>query len=377
MCGIAGFFTGCEMKGQCPHSENGACTLIQSQKAMRGWYEKASVRRSPRHMLNEDDIGSHLFPASLAPTLEHALVKRMDGERITAILDNHLFRYLDFTTKLEVVVVNEIAKEILLDHGPVRFDEAATFDAHKIYVDEAYHALFSRDLFDQAKNLFGKSPIVPERPRFLNELRRIISGGRDERERRLIKLAFVCVSETLITSSLTEIRKEKGVPEAIGKTITDHAMDEARHHSFFLGLIKALPGHLTEQDRRLVLKLIPQFIFAFVHPDGDAIHAELTANGLSSDDAWQVISETYTPEVVQSYARNCASGLLKGVEVFPEFREPYIQELFLRNGLLKENRLGINYAGSQKLKEFRSRNDRKQKRVGNTEGGAIDALPKR
>lgn len=377
MCGIAGFFTGCEMKGQCPHSKNGACTLIQSQKAMRGWYEKASVRRSPRHMLNEDDINSHLFPASLAPTLEHPLVKKLDGENITSIQDNHLFRYLDFTTKLEVVVVNEITKEILLDHGPVRFDEVTTFDAHKIYVDEAYHALFSRDLFDQAKSMFGKTPIVPERPRFMNELRRIISVGRDERELRLIKLVFVCVSETLITSSLTEIRKENDVPEAIGKIITDHAMDEARHHAFFLGLIKALPGQLSEQDRRLVLKLIPEFIFAFVHPDEDAIHAELTASGLSSDDAWQVIRETYTPEVVQSYARNCASGLLTGLEVFPEFHEPYIQELFLRNRLLKENRLGINYAVSQKLEELSSLNGQQHKRVGNDKGKAVDALPTR
>ena len=124
------------------------------------------------------------------------------------------------------------------------------------------------------------------------------------------------------------------MPEAVRLAVVDHAMDEAKHHAFFIGMIKVLARHLPAEDRRLMLLLIPDFVYAFVAPDQDANRAELCAYGLSRDDADQVIVETYTAEVVEAYAKDCAGALLAVLDVFPEFAEPYFQERFRMCGLL-------------------------------------------
>lgn len=332
MCGVTGFFVGCDMTGHCPHGEGG-CTLIRGHKALEKWHEKASVRRAPRRMLNEEDIASHIFPQALAPVVHHPIVQKLDGEQITNILNNHMFRYLDFTAKLEVVVVNDVMKDLAFGHTPFPFDERMQVDALKIYTDEGYHALFSMDLFHQAKSLLEVDPIVPEKPAFIRSLNRLLGACESERERRLTKLFFVATSETLITSSLTEISKAGEVPDAVKNTITDHAMDEARHHAFFSDLIEKTWTQMTSEDRDLVIRKFPDFIHAFVQPDTEAIQAELTANGLSLSDAEVVIADIYTKDVIADYAKLCGNTLLGIVRETPEFQNQSINEVYHKAGL--------------------------------------------
>lgn len=331
MCGVTGFFVGCELAELC-RGTRGACSLIDGPDALFEWHRRAAVRHAPRNMLNEDDVGRHLFPHKLAPVLKHALVRKLDGERTFALLNNHLFRYLDFTAKLEMAVVNDVVKDIALNHMPVPLDEQTVLAAHKIYVDEAFHALMSVDLLQQAQRLLQVDAVLPKAPRFLRELRGHLRAARSEEERRLIRLFFVIVSETLITSSLTEIRQDGTLPIAVRKTLAQHAKDEAAHQRFFMGLLRGLWPALTPSDQAFCLWLIPQFVHAFVTPDYEAITAELRAFGLPPDDAQIVIQETYGAEVIDQFAQNCSGDLALLVDELNGARTSEPWQLFRQTG---------------------------------------------
>lgn len=335
MCGVAGFFVGCQLADTCPFG-NKACSLVKNKNVLKEWHEKASVRNAPRRMLNEDDLSSHVYPQNLAPVTNHDLVINSSGERINKILTNHLYRYLDFTTKLEVVAVNDTVKDLALGHSVINPSEEMKIDALKIYTDEAYHALFSADLFAQLKSMTGIHPVVPKVPYFLSTLNKIISEYADESEKNLMKLIFVIVSETLITSSLTDIRKDSSLPEAVRDVIRDHAMDEARHHAFFSGLLMAIWPMLDRRTRIHCLTRIPDFIFAFVHPDKDAITAELCSVGFSLSDADIIVNETYTQPMIESYARGTSSRFMGHVMNFDEFHESEVQDAFEKKGLIQQ-----------------------------------------
>lgn len=333
MCGVAGFFVGCEFASIC-NAGRPACALIDTERLIQSWYQSATVRRSPRRLLAGTEKA--LFPEELAPVLRHGLVQALDQEQITGIQNNHLFRYLDFTAKLEIVVVNDVVKDISFNQLPVAFDRNSRHFAHQVYVDEAYHALFSIDLLNQASDLTGMVPVLPEAPRFLNVLRQHLEDSSSERERRLKKLFFVIVSETLITSSLTDLRRDGSLPKAVRSSISDHAIDEVRHQTFFAEIFAKVIGQLTPEDRIYCLKLIPDFVMAFVSPDTAAIEAELQAFGLDPKEASAVVSETYTPDVVSTYARSCSEFLFGEIKTLDEFDTANVQDAFGHHGVFQD-----------------------------------------
>ena len=172
MCGVAGFFVGCSVSDTCPLGKE-ACKLVKNANTMRNWYEQSTVRRAPRRTLNEDDLKGHLYPMALAPVTQHPLVTKLDGEQVDKILTNHLYRYLDFTVKLEVSVVNDVVRDIALDVAPFKPEKSMMVDALKIYTDEGYHALFSLDLANQIEDLTEQEPILPRTPRFLKVVKEL------------------------------------------------------------------------------------------------------------------------------------------------------------------------------------------------------------
>lgn len=332
MCGIAGFFAGCEMS-RC-YSLPEVCKLSRHSGSLENWYQRAGVRRAPRRILDEDDLKLHLFPEKLAPLTWHPLVRSRDAEIISDILTNHLYRYLDFTYHLEILVVNDVSKDIALGHTAFNPSPGIRRDALKIYCDEGYHALFSYDLFLQVQALSERSPVLPEVPSFLNCLHDMLRSCTSEFERRLMTLFFVIVSETLITSSLLQVRKDHTIPAAVRDMVTDHAGDEANHHAFYIGLMFSIWTVFDCNTRLQILSWIPQFIYAFIRPDKQAIVKELCSVGFSIHEVEIIFEETYPQHMISSYARETASALLNYLHELEEFNETSIIDIFQKNKLL-------------------------------------------
>ncbi|MGH9760902.1 MAG: diiron oxygenase, partial [Blastocatellia bacterium] len=105
------------------------------------WDDRARVRVSPRRLLSEEELNGKLyFSPGLVPIVGHPRIREMGQAAIRAILAQHLYGYLDFTTRFEVEVVNAATQEIAKGNAGLSLPEEMKFDAYKIYCDEAYHS---------------------------------------------------------------------------------------------------------------------------------------------------------------------------------------------------------------------------------------------
>jgi hypothetical protein len=291
----------------------------------RTWYERASVRSTPRRMLPDagEPVG-HLFPPELVPVVRHPLVQALPEGCFDEVIVRQLYRYLDFTAKLEYLVVNRTVLGIAHGSVGVELPEEMRFDALKMYCDEAYHALFSVDLMRQVKARTDVEPRLGDQPYFLSRLQQL-NEELDQSERGLTELLFVVVSETLISASLAEIPASDGVSETVRSAIRDHASDEGRHHAYFAAFLRHLWGQLSSAERRLAGQLVPRLAAAFLEPDLASIGAELTGYGLSRDEVACVLAEVYSPETVAEHARLTARHSLRYFEELGAFAAPEAQ----------------------------------------------------
>lgn len=318
MCGTVGMFVGCEALSVCPRlmltgarddtadetapeDERTEAEELEYRSPFHNWFERSSVRQAPRRTLGDDDRTRQFFSPDLVPIAHHPLVRELDRDCFDEMLIQHLYRYLDFTAKLEYLVVNPTLLRIAHGATGVRLPEEMRFDALKMYCDEAYHGLFSVDLARQVEQRTMVAPRLPVQPFFLRRLQEILADLPTE-HRPLAELLFVIISETLISASLAEVPVVDGVVPAIRETIRDHASDEGRHHAYFAVFLRHMWGQLGPQDRHRAGLLVPRLMHAFLHPDLDAQRRELAGYGMSRDHVEQVLAEVFTREVLSDHA---------------------------------------------------------------------------
>lgn len=307
MCGIAGFFTGCPFKEKCENADTASCKMrFSASKVFKNWDEKATVRSTPRRVLDSDDSTLDLFPRNLVPTAKHPLIEEKYYERISEFLCLQLFRYLYFTINLELLVVNPNLIAISLAEREFDLSNDEMLAVHKMYVDEGYHALFCQDMAQQVRAITGISPTFSSQPAFMNRLRQM-QNSVDRPE--LAGLIFTAVSETLITGSLTDVARDRSTPESVTKTMQDHARDESRHHVFFRQLFLKI-DQLDPLGLKSVLHLVPEAVMAFIDPDREQLIHGLVQVGVTVDNAHQIVHETYPQHEIAAYAKKSAHDLL-------------------------------------------------------------------
>src|SRR5437764_14470799 len=112
----------------------GTRTIAPVVGKLPNWDTKASVRVKPRRMvlLDEEARGKVYFSPELVPIGQHPLVRQFGPEAVREMQVRHLYRYLDFTTLLELEVINEVSKDIAL--GKLSLDLPAVLrpDAFKL-----------------------------------------------------------------------------------------------------------------------------------------------------------------------------------------------------------------------------------------------------
>lgn len=294
------------------------------------WNCKASVRARPRRILSDED--SSYFPAELAPIAQHPLIINLGLSN--EFLIQSLYLHLSFTMKLEQEVVNSVVYQIA--HRKIdRMDlpQDMIIEAYQIYVDEAYHAYFCADFQSQLEATTGCKAINIS-PASLGKFLEIQSSY-SKPIQQLLEVFFVFVSETLISGILTEIPRDKRVKTSVRQLISDHAIDETRHHLYFSRLFPYLWSALNRQERILIGTLLPQFIQIFVGPDYPALQTILDHFNLKPQEIELVIKESYPLLQVATGIRKAAKTSLAVLERNKVFEEPQIFKAFQSSGLLQ------------------------------------------
>ncbi len=336
MCGIIGLFTGCSAVSYCPKRLLGKDSKVPApddpepagsyRSPFRGWDKRASVRATPRRELPGETEGQYFFSPDLVPLARHDLITDLRPELFGHILIQHLYRYLDFTTKLEQIVVNRTALGIAQGTVGLHLHPDMRFDAYRIYCDEAYHALFSADLMRQAQARTGISARLPAEPYFLTRLAMIQQEHPEWRT--LAELVFVIVSETLISGSLGEVPDDPRVVPTVREVVRDHAMDEGRHHTYFALFLKELWAQSDPAERRVIGTLAPLMVDAFLRPDLPALHEELTGYGLDRDTVEQVLAEVFPQSLLRKSARDASQQTVQHFRRLGALDDPEIRAAF-------------------------------------------------
>ncbi|HUI13308.1 MAG TPA: diiron oxygenase [Xanthobacteraceae bacterium] len=255
------------------------------------WSTAATVRSVAGRRLADKDRGLPFSP-ELVPLMNHELVRNRDDAVQRMILGQKLHSYFRFTTHLELKAVLPACTMIGLTESVVRTSAEFAHDGFKIAVDEAHHAYCAEDMKQQLTAITAIRPFRERPPAFLRALA-VEQDSLDGKFRQLALLAFTCVSETLITSSLASVPADERVMRAIRDVILDHARDEAKHHLYFSCFMETMWAQLSLAEKDVVGPLFAKFIGTFLSHDTEAEMDWLEAAGFSAGDGKRIAAESY------------------------------------------------------------------------------------
>lgn len=256
------------------------------------WDRRATVRVKPQPFLVPGAEAQLYFPPELVPVARHPLVTGLGEPAVHRVLVQRLYQYLHFTVELEQLAVIPVAARIGRGRSGLDLPETMRADAFKIATDEAWHAQLSYDLIRQVEAQTAVPWIETGAPVFVQRLEtvrdRLAPGVRG-----LERLLFAVVSETLISTYLTDIPRDARLPAAVRTLVRDHAEDEGRHHAYFRDLLFRVWPTLDAEQRQGIGPELPAIVMAFVEPDRAALAVAAGCSGLAEHEVDGVVEESF------------------------------------------------------------------------------------
>ncbi len=306
MCDLIGFFAECDFDLSHPSHPKEPDTEYRS--AFIHWDTSCSAHVSPFDMRS---VEKTVFPLELVPVASHSMVNTLEREKISDLQFAALYRFMNFTHNLEILVVNPVTANIAMGRYDFILPVEMQHDAHRIYIDEAYHAFYSFQLMTKMKSSAKNKSMLRERtPAFIFNLKRLIDPH-PRNKRALLELFFVIASEMLITTTLRDAHRIDDFDAGVRGLLSDHAKDESRHYVFYRDFLRMIWLQIEKSDRQLVLHHLPKFLIIYTSPDFLCMEEELVRVGISASNAQQVLAETYPRSKIVSYAEKCGEGLSK------------------------------------------------------------------
>ena len=298
------------------------------------WYETSSVRCQPRRMFVGEDRDKLFFSPEVVPLANHDLVLERDCGN--DVLLHHAIHHLCFTNTLEHCLVNHVTYHLAHHSEFADLPMEMRFDAHKIFCDEAYHALFSADLVQHLERELQFVVQTPTRFPFMERINQL-KGTLPSEYHLYFEVLAAIVSETLISSTLGVVPRDTRVVRAVRDTIRDHAIDEGLHHAYFSQLLEVFWPRLSRKAQSVLGRTLPALIEAFLLPDMKSNHETLRTLGFSSNECVRVLEEAYpASEVAASvlsasratrslFTRHGVLSLLENLDAFAERGMLYVE----------------------------------------------------
>lgn len=233
----------------------------------RDWHLSSAVRSRPyMYKFSEADFAQSepclWFPAALSPALAHDSVKALSKQELRMLHVYHLVYFMDYTTELEIAHVNEAVQCIVTGGLNKYFEDGERCIALKLYADEGYHALFSRDIADQVAKHFD---LVRAKSARIVGLDRILKKS-PLRFRCLTRFCIAFVSETLIVRELLKLSRNSLVGP-VANMFIDHLHDEGRHAVFFSECFVQLWRRISTREKNYVVQVLLEVLAVFSRPD--------------------------------------------------------------------------------------------------------------
>ena len=304
---------------------------MEYQSPFENWDTYSTVHKPLPDFTFES--GLVLFPPELVPGVGHRLVDKLGNHAERRLAMRRLESYNAFTEKLEYEAV--MAASIKLAQNPQAFglSEQAGREARLIVTDESHHAYVAIELMRRIPGFSELPPPTPSQPPFLRGLEELEKDLPTEFADDLL-IAFVSISETLITSLLRTIPRDRRVVSAVRNTVRDHSIDEARHHSYFVYVVNQHWAASTPDRREILGPLYAKLIRLFLDPDLDLWRVWLLEAGLDPHDAGAVLREYYSPQRHADSIRADSFPTLKLMERVGVLDHPTARPAFVEQKLI-------------------------------------------
>ena len=278
------------------------------------------------------ETGLVLFPPELVPGIGHPLVSKLGDRAARLLAMRKLESYNAFTESLEYKAVMAAAIKIAQNPRAFGLSEQAGREARLIVTDESHHAYVAVELIKRLPG-FSELPPLASQPPFLRGLEELESRLPTEFADDLL-IAFVSISETLITSILRGIPRDPRVVSAVRNAVRDHFIDEARHHAYFVYVVHQHWASSTPARKEVLGPLYARLIRLFLDPDLDLCRAWLMEAGLEPLDAEAVLQDYYSPERLAASRRADAFPTLKLMERVGILNHPAARSAFVEQKLI-------------------------------------------
>ena len=239
----------------------------RSSTVFKSWHITSAVRSRPYayHFSVEDFTQSEpdlWFPRALSPALAHESAKQLSKKDLLVLHAYHLIHFMDYTTRLEMGHINETVHCIISGDLKHFFDKDVQLNALKLYTDEAYHALFSREIADPVANHFCLERINSAR---INSLDQLLQNS-PQSLNGITRFCIAFVSETIITNELYNLTRDSLVTP-VANMLIDHLHDEGRHAIFFSDCFAQLWHQLSISQKDYLVPTLLKALLAFCQPD--------------------------------------------------------------------------------------------------------------
>lgn len=233
------------------------------------WDERASVRARPNPLNHPDTWQSELsdcywYPPNMLPYLSHPHFSNVSRETIIELTAKHLIYFLDYTVKLEHLIVNRSVETILYDALGVKIPGSMKTAALQLYTDEGYHALFSHQLAEKVSSIYGYQGFTKP-PHRITQLYKLLRNT-NSAQVHLTHFVIGFVSETLIAKELADLTQHKLVG-IVSNMFREHLIDEANHSRFFSSAFIYVWKRCKPKAKAYIAHILPSVLDIFVSVD--------------------------------------------------------------------------------------------------------------
>lgn len=236
-----------------------------SQRYLRQWEKRSTVRNMPRYRVTKKDSHNDLFPTDQQPLADHPDVVALGDDAVRELLIRTVYKWQGDIAALEVDVVTYLCGK--LANEPIGFDmpDSARHAALTIGTDEVYHAYVAREFIADVKRYTGVDPerVAETEYPILNGLAYIREAAPPGLMREAETMAL-CFAENFVTESIFGMSKKTEADNAFHIALREHLIDEGRHQNFFQALMRHMWAEIDEEERVALGALIPGFLDAFL-----------------------------------------------------------------------------------------------------------------
>ncbi|NMH65925.1 diiron oxygenase [Shewanella salipaludis] len=227
------------------------------------WNNRAMIHDGDPSLDIAFDTNKEDFKDNLLPFHTHPDWLAADAELRRKVLSYGWIIYNEKTIQIESKLITPVCDLIIDAELPGTQNDVIQHAISQALIDEAFHTLMAVKSVNIVYRERDLKRVKLPKFELIHRLDKMLGDCQTNDDKKLVRLAVACASETLITDYLGSLSKDDMLQPLCYKTVEAHAADEWSHSSVFSYTMAEIFSKLSEQQRGLYLSVLPKAVQAF------------------------------------------------------------------------------------------------------------------